>query len=850
MSTVHRKHPLSFAISMSLLAAVATSAIASPRAGTQAGTSAPQNTAAPASPEAGKAKSRAEADKEAKKAVTLSAVNVVGVRASQMHAIELKRDAPNIQDSITAESIGQLPDVTITDALQRVTGVQINRDAGVGTTVDVRGLPEVGTMLNGEAFITADQIDSQQPDFTMLPATLFHGVDVIKSPTASTTDAGISGSLNLHTYRPWDLPSGFTYSYSADGERGKTSRKWGPEANGLISYNDDGRWGLLVSADFSNTTRENSNEGLDQYGTALNGENAISAGGYNGFLTPWNGAPIPSQIHQNADGSVDVNGDGKSDGVFMGSQDISLYDTTTQRKRKSGNASFQMDLGNGFTLTSDYFYAQQKQFDRTAGIQFNSTNWQGATYVPLKSRDTGSSIAGQYGTPDDPAWEGMHLYTTQVYEKWPGDVESFSQITRKDSTAQNFNLQVDFANGGSFTGSLRGIRETAHQSNVETDINISNSNGYLWPNDPEDAAAPGVYIYPDELGGNRGFNPGGMAQNTVPVTADFTGRNLRVSMPSSLADQFADPNGWAMKTLENDGSYDRKVGLSALRFDGHYNLDDGFKLDFGLRNAIRSADNYGYAMVVPVYAGMGASDPKGCLVKYIAADVVLDDTSQCSAGNAQGYYRAGMYSSLPLSETPAPLADNWKQYKNLLGSGITFWAIDPHAMDNPEGYINSIYPGVQRQESPGNTWVVWMKQTSAYLQADLDGSIGDMPYSANVGMRMVRTNLDVTQHLTGAPMSYGLEAADAGTQATRRHYTDYLPAANFALDLSDSLKLRLAYSKNMMPLDLSTWGGGLSINYSLVEIPGQPALRRVSGGSSDGNPNLDPWRSTNYGASL
>ncbi len=132
----------------------------------------------------------------------------------------MKRLAPSIQDSISAESIGQLPDVTITDALQRITGVQINRDAGVGTSVDVRGLPQVGTMLNGEVFITPDQIDSQQPDFTTLPATLFNQVDVIKSPTAGQTASGISGALNLHTYRPWDLPHGFTYSYSADAERG------------------------------------------------------------------------------------------------------------------------------------------------------------------------------------------------------------------------------------------------------------------------------------------------------------------------------------------------------------------------------------------------------------------------------------------------------------------------------------------------------------------------------------------------------------------------------------------------------------------------------------------------------
>jgi len=53
--------------------------------------------------------------------------------------------------------------VTITDSLQRITGVQINRDAGVGTSVDVRGLPQVGTMMNGEVFISPDQIDRSNP---------------------------------------------------------------------------------------------------------------------------------------------------------------------------------------------------------------------------------------------------------------------------------------------------------------------------------------------------------------------------------------------------------------------------------------------------------------------------------------------------------------------------------------------------------------------------------------------------------------------------------------------------------------------------------------------------------------
>lgn len=846
MAKLHRNHPVSIAVSMALLAAAATSAAASEGAG------APAEKAEPQAPGQQDALMTPPPDvKKAKEGDELTVITVVGVRESQIRAIEIKRQAPGIQDSISAESIGQLPDVTITDALQRITGVQVNRDAGVGTSVDVRGLPQVGTMLNGEVFITPDQIDSQQPDFTTLPATLFNQVDVIKSPTAAQTVGGISGSLNLHTYRPWDLPHGFTYSYSADGERGDTTRKTGPEASGLISYNSDGHWGLLVSADYSNTTRMNANEGLDQYGVIFHGENAESAGAYNGFLGAWNGAPIPPQIVQNPDGSVDVNGDGKSNGVFMGSQDISLYDIRTQRKRKAGNVSFQADFGSGFTLTSDYFYAHQSQLDRNVGIQFNSTNWQGATYVPLRSRDTGSTALSQYNTPPlDSYWAGSHIYTTQIYEKWPGDVESFTQVVRRDSTAQNINVQLDFNNGGAFRGGVRAIRETATQHYIETDINISDSDGCLWA-DPNSSLPCGTFVYP---GGNRVFNANGIPQNTIPITANFTGRYLAIGLPPSLSTAFADPNGWTMKTLESTDDYDRSTGLTALRFDGRYDINDGFHLNFGVRNSIRSTENDGFTLVTPVYAGMGASDPNGCLVRYAGSDVLLSGNppfnTWCTAGNSQGFFRAGALSSQQLSNTPPPLANNYQYYSNLLGSGINFWAINPGALDNPEAYWQSLYPNTQKQLAPQITWVVRMRETTGYLQADSTGHIGSMSYSGNVGVRVIHTNLDVTNDAAGNAGQYGTEPAFGGTQVTRRSYNDILPAANFALNMTDRLTLRLAVSKNMMPLDLSQWGGGLSLNYSLVTLPSGQQIFQVAQGTSAGNPNLNPWRSTNYGASL
>ena len=871
MSNLHRKHPVAIAVSMALFAAMATSAMASPGTGDPSASAGapgagPQDVTTPATTDSTKPKNGGQT-------VTLETITVTGVRASQERAIELKRLAPDIQDSISAESIGQLPDTTITDALQRITGVQIDRNAGEGAQVDVRGLPQVGSMLNGEAFITPDQITGQQPDFETIPATLFNQVDVIKSPTASQTEDGISGALNLHTFRPWDLPHGFTFSYNADGERGSVSRKNGPEASGLVSFNGDGRWGLLLAADYSDTTRNGpesnganagSSEGLDQYGVILDGENAESAGGYAGFVGAWNGLPIPSQIVQNADGSVDVNGDGKSNGVFMGSQDIGLYESSIERKREAGNASFQADLGGGFTLTSDYFYTQQRQYNRNVGLQFNSTDWQGATYVPLQSMNTGATALSQYNTPPpDPAWSGSQIYTTQVYEKWPGDVESFSQIESTGSVAQNANLQIDFNNGGNFRGSLRGIRETATQAYQETDLNISDSDGCLWPNqllpDVASSNAPpcNTFIYPSQLGGNRVFNPIGIPEDSEPIVANFTGRYIGISMPASMAANFANPNGWTFKTIESSGNYSADAAITALRFDGHYDLHHGLHLDFGVRNSIHTADNYGYTYVVPVYAGMGASDPNGCLVRYVGADVVMAGDGNgggCTAGNSLGYFRAGPLSAQQLGAEPAPLSGNWQEYTNLLGSGINFWAVNPNAMNSPLAYWKSLYPETQIQEDPGNTWAVWMKETSAYLQGDFGEDLGGMPFTGNVGVRVIHTNLDVTQHRTGLPGLYGTMPADIGIQDTDRGYYDVLPAINLALDVTDKLTVRFAASKNMQPLDLQTWGGGLELNYSLAYVTApngsKTQLYEVAAGNSNGNPNLRPWRSANYGASI
>src|SRR5581483_965744 len=73
-------------------------------------------------------------------APALEEITVTGIRKSLQDAISEKRNGVQVIDAISAEDIGKFPDKDMGEALQRVTGVQINRSSGgEGSTVTIRG---------------------------------------------------------------------------------------------------------------------------------------------------------------------------------------------------------------------------------------------------------------------------------------------------------------------------------------------------------------------------------------------------------------------------------------------------------------------------------------------------------------------------------------------------------------------------------------------------------------------------------------------------------------------------------------------------------------------------------------
>src|SRR6185312_10117917 len=121
-------------------------------------------------------------------------ITVTGVRASVASALDLKRNAASLTESIVAEDIGKLPDNNVVEALQHVTGVSILRNSVEPGTVLIRGLPDIATTLNGRQLFSSAARFVSLPD---LPAELLARVDVKKSSSADDFEGGIVGLIDV-----------------------------------------------------------------------------------------------------------------------------------------------------------------------------------------------------------------------------------------------------------------------------------------------------------------------------------------------------------------------------------------------------------------------------------------------------------------------------------------------------------------------------------------------------------------------------------------------------------------------------------------------------------------------------
>ena len=206
----------------------------------------------------------AEADAAEDDAGIVEEIVVTGIRGSMQQSLERKRNADHFVDAITAEDIGAFPDQNLAEALQRISGVAIDRKSGEGAFVSVRGLgPQfVATTIGGR--VSASNVapgshDGRGNSNPKSRAVGFHGfqsglvqaVEIHKSPRADHVEGGLGGFVDIQPRKPFDIGER-RVALSLDTTRNELSNDTAPGVFALFSDVLTDNVGVMVSAQWDN----------------------------------------------------------------------------------------------------------------------------------------------------------------------------------------------------------------------------------------------------------------------------------------------------------------------------------------------------------------------------------------------------------------------------------------------------------------------------------------------------------------------------------------------------------------------------------------------------------------------
>lgn len=228
---------------------------------------------------------------------TVEEIVVTGIRASLRSAMDVKRSSLQVVDTISAEDIGDFPDKNLSEALQRVTGVQISRQDGEGRGVSIRGAdPSLNRVeINGSSALSLTVGGSDRAvDFRDIPVEFVSRLDVVKSPTADMAEGGIGGTVRVITRRPFDSKTPYVAG-SIQGVYSNLAEEYDPKLAliGSKTFFDD-KFGVLLSGTWEKRH--------------LNSNNARTTGWIRRAPTATGAGATPGR-------GTDVNGDGTLDWV-------------------------------------------------------------------------------------------------------------------------------------------------------------------------------------------------------------------------------------------------------------------------------------------------------------------------------------------------------------------------------------------------------------------------------------------------------------------------------------------------------------------------------------------------------
>jgi TonB-dependent receptor len=704
------------------------------------------------------------------------AIVVTGIRASLENAVAQKRNADVILDGISADDIGNIPDLDLGEALVRIPGVQIDRDAERrGSSISVRGLPAsfTKTTVMGQNIASPSAARFRVNPFGAFDSSIFSGANVIKSFTPDIQSGGLGANVDLRISPALSRKDGqFVVRAELGYEETPEAVNPGIFASGSKHF-ANGTFGVFGTVAYSKLKFRRDISTINSYTNLVAGPTTANPTGR--FLAPTNPA-LQAQL-QALDPDLNTPNDYS---VLLPSQ-FRQFTEQSKGDRLSAAAGFEWQPVDGLSIRTDAIFTRRNLSDNLLDtVEFNIEG-ANTTRTPVgQPVDAGSfnSIVDLANGIDNNDLERVFYFPTITFSNpaFSAGNRSFNfleqtygiypQIEYKDdkwnvravgtySKSRNEFVQEQFlvnalAGAGALNNGITGSLNTGNGNigDYALSLNVP-SNAFVFTGLPT-TTLPGNGTTATFNGGRNNFR---LLANNQRVARSLYAAELEIERFVELGP------------------------ITSLKIGGRYQRDDA--LNLRQNNSLF-----------------------GARVENLNSNVLQLNSSVTSGGTFFG------------GQAPGFLRDNFLSL-NLDAVRAALLPLDPARIPAgvPQNFLSDWSRTLPLTDLAANNWKSDRENIEAFAMAkfNLRDSMG-IAARGNFGVRYTKT--DLSGNVLAVTDSTGaILLAEAPTTGTG--YERWLPSANLIVDVTDNLIFNAAYYHTFEALDLTEFSPAPSA-YSAV----------------------------------
>ncbi len=665
-----------------------------------------------------------------------SVVVVTGFKKSYTDALVMKRQNVGVSDSISAEGMDRFPDLNVGEALQRIPGIQVNREEDSrSASINLRGLPSAyaKVTLNGMDFASPG-LGGATP-MGAFDSDIFSAFTVIKSVSAADQSGGISGNIDMQIAPALSRKEGASIKLSAEHNTLGASTTPKTTVSAAKKYMD-GKLGVFGVLAWKKEKFRRDSLYVNQFTQLSPTTTPDFLSRYKDYYaSDCTGQPAPCVAAPGGTGAISKAG-------ITAPTDIRQGVRATEGTLTSGAFGAEYKAAPGLKLSATYFFTDRNAPDTHTDL------------LDVDYRD-GNTIINPTSAPflhtDGRYYVNDYKFTN------PRVFGSLRQEAFRQK-ADGLNLKSNFSND-EWRVDLAAVASKATNYGYQGQLDVRNTAKPLATNPAGNGITGNLGLSGGLAGYTMGFNQStpalGAAQTSGPWAWGGTGN--APSVISSTGDVFI--------VAGSDNYEDNQT--RGLRMDVERYLDLPWldALQAGAQYNKQGFNSHGYRSSA---AGLDYSKISS---SFIAPSAFSGDYF---GGNANNYLR------------------NWQTVNYALAASTLQPTINGNALRSATGWVNDPSDGT----FTSNNFTEDNKIKALYLMAKLDGKIGGIRLRGHLGVRHEETTQTITsmdRTGTGATATF-----KTGTRST--DYKNNLPSMLLAADVTDKFVVRYGnYSTFIRP---------------------------------------------------